>query len=202
MIAIVDYDVGNLKNVYTALGDVGLSGTITRDKKILDAADAIILPGVGAFSDAMDNLKKFDLIDALNDNVKKGKILMGICLGMQLLFDKSYEDGEFSGLSYIPGEIVKFNAPGIKIPHMGWNNLVINRDSPLVKNIGSEDYVYFVHSYYAKPDSFDDVVAYAEYSVKVPAIVQKDNVIGMQFHPEKSSNVGFQLLTNFKEMIS
>ena len=96
MIAIVDYDVGNLKNVYTALGDVGLSGTITRDKKILDAADAIILPGVGAFSDAMDNLKKFDLIDALNDNVKKGKILMGICLGMQLLFDKSYEDGEFS----------------------------------------------------------------------------------------------------------
>ncbi|WP_026395456.1 imidazole glycerol phosphate synthase subunit HisH [Acetobacterium malicum] len=202
MIAIVDYDVGNLKNVYTALGDVGLSGTITRDKKVLDAADAIILPGVGAFSDAMDNLRKFDLIDTLNDNVKKGKILMGICLGMQLLFDKSYEDGEFSGLSYIPGEIVKFNAPGIKIPHMGWNNLVINRDSPLVKNIGTEDYVYFVHSYYAKPDSFDDVVAYAEYSVKVPAIVQKDNVIGMQFHPEKSSNVGFQLLTNFKEMIS
>ncbi len=202
MIAIVDYDVGNLKNVYTALGDVGLSGTITRDKKILDAADAIILPGVGAFSDAMDNLKKFDLIDALNDNVKKGKILMGICLGMQLLFDKSYEDGEFSGLSYIPGEIIKFDAPGIKIPHMGWNNLVINRNSPLVKNISTEDYVYFVHSYYAKPDSFDDVVAYAEYSVKVPAIVQKDNVIGMQFHPEKSSNVGFQLLTNFKEMIS
>lgn len=202
MIAIVDYDVGNLKNVYTALGDVGLSGTITRDKKVLDAADAIILPGVGAFSDAMDNLRKFDLINALNDHVKKGKILMGICLGMQLLFDKSYEDGEFSGLSYIPGEIIKFNAPGIKIPHMGWNNLVINRDSPLVKNIGTEDYVYFVHSYYAKPDSFDDVVAYAEYSVKVPAIVQKDNVIGMQFHPEKSSNVGFQLLTNFKEMIS
>lgn len=202
MIAIVDYDVGNLKNVYTALGDVGLSGTITRDKKVLDAADAIILPGVGAFSDAMDNLRKFDLIDALNNHVKKGKILMGICLGMQLLFDKSYEDGEFSGLSYIPGEIVKFDAPGIKIPHMGWNNLVINRDSPLVKNIGTEDYVYFVHSYYAKPDSFDDVVAYAEYSVKVPAIVQKDNVIGMQFHPEKSSNVGFQLLTNFKEMIS
>ncbi|KAF5080647.1 Imidazole glycerol phosphate synthase subunit HisH [anaerobic digester metagenome] len=202
MIAIVDYDVGNLKNVATALGDVGLSGTITRDKKILDAADAIILPGVGAFSDAMDNLRKFDLIDALNDNVKKGKILMGICLGMQLLFDKSYEDGEFSGLSYIPGEIVKFDAPGIKIPHMGWNNLVINRDSPLVKNIGTEDYVYFVHSYYAKPDNFDDVVAYAKYSVKVPAIVQKDNVIGMQFHPEKSSNVGFKLLTNFKEMIS
>lgn len=202
MIAIVDYDVGNLKNVYTALGDVGLEGTITRDKKVLDAADAIILPGVGAFSDAMDNLRKFDLVDALNANVKKGKTLMGICLGMQLLFDKSYEDGEFAGLSYIPGEIVKFDAPGIKIPHMGWNNLVINRQSPLVKNIGAEDYVYFVHSYYAKPDDFDDVVAYAEYSVKVPGIVQKDNVIGMQFHPEKSSTVGLQLLKNFKEMIS
>ncbi|AFA48998.1 imidazole glycerol phosphate synthase subunit HisH [Acetobacterium woodii] len=201
MIAIVDYDVGNLKNVYTALGDVGLEGTITRDKKVLDQADAIILPGVGAFSDAMDNLTKFDLVETLDRNVKKGKILLGICLGMQLLFDQSYEDGEFSGLSYIPGEIVKFNAPNIKIPHMGWNNLIINRESSLVKNIGNDDYVYFVHSYYAKPNDFNDVIAYAEYSVRVPGIVQKDNVIGMQFHPEKSSQVGLQLLKNFKEMI-
>lgn len=202
MIAIVDYDVGNLKNVYTALGDVGLEGVITRDKKILDQADAIILPGVGAFSDAMDNLRKFDLIETLDTNVNKGKTLLGICLGMQLLFDKSYEDGEFSGLSYIPGEIVKFTAPGLKIPHMGWNNLIINRKSPLVKNISDEDYVYFVHSYYAVPADFSDVVAYAEYSVKVPGIVQRDNVIGMQFHPEKSSHVGLQLLKNFKEVIS
>lgn len=201
MIAIVDYDVGNLKNVYTALGDVGLEGTITRDKKVLDQADAIILPGVGAFSDAMDNLTKFDLVETLDRNVKKGKTLLGICLGMQLLFDQSYEDGEFSGLSYIPGEIVKFNAPNIKIPHMGWNNLIINRESSLVKNIGNDDYVYFVHSYYAKPNNFNDVIAYAEYSVRVPGIVQKDNVIGMQFHPEKSSKVGLQLLKNFKEMI-
>lgn len=202
MIAIVDYDVGNLKNVYTALGDVGLEGVITRDKKTLDQADAIILPGVGAFSDAMDNLRKFDLIETLDANVNKGKTLLGICLGMQLLFDKSYEDGEFSGLSYIPGEIVKFAAPGLKIPHMGWNNLIINRESPLVKNISDEDYVYFVHSYYAVPADFSDVVAYAEYSVKVPGIVQRDNVIGMQFHPEKSSHVGLQLLKNFKEVIS
>ncbi|MBC3887702.1 imidazole glycerol phosphate synthase subunit HisH [Acetobacterium paludosum] len=202
MIAIVDYDVGNLKNVYTALGDVGLEGIITRDKKVLDQAEAIILPGVGAFSDAMENLRKFDLIDTLNANVKKGKILLGICLGMQLLFDKSYEDGEFSGLSYIPGEIVKFTAPNIKIPHMGWNNLIINRESPLVKNIGTEDYVYFVHSYYANPVDFNDVIAYAEYSVKVPGIVQRGNVIGMQFHPEKSSTVGLQLLKNFKEILS
>ncbi|KNZ42113.1 imidazole glycerol phosphate synthase subunit HisH [Acetobacterium bakii] len=202
MIAIVDYDVGNLKNVYTALGDVGLEGVITRDKKVLEDAEAIILPGVGAFSDAMENLRKFELIDCLDANIKKGKPLLGICLGMQLLFDKSYEDGEFPGLSYIPGEIVKFSAPGIKIPHMGWNNLIINRDSPLVRNIGPEDYVYFVHSYYAKPINFDDVVAYAEYSVKVPGIVQRDNVMGMQFHPEKSSTVGLQLLKNFKEILS
>ncbi|MGV8905066.1 MAG: imidazole glycerol phosphate synthase subunit HisH [Acetobacterium sp.] len=202
MIAIVDYDVGNLKNVYTALGDVGLEGVITRDKKVLDNAQAIILPGVGAFSDAMENLRKYDLIDSLAANIKKGKPLLGICLGMQLLFDKSYEDGEFPGLSYIPGEIVKFSAPGIKIPHMGWNNLVINKNSTLVHNIGVEDYVYFVHSYYATPDNFDDVIAYAEYSVKVPGIVKRDNVIGMQFHPEKSSTVGLQLLKNFKEILS
>jgi len=202
LIAIVDYDVGNLKNVYTALGDVGLEGVITRDKKVLDNAEAIILPGVGAFSDAMENLIKYDLIDSLEANIKKGKTLLGICLGMQLLFDKSYEDGEFQGLGYIPGEIVKFSAPGLKIPHMGWNNLIINRDSPLVHNIGPEDYVYFVHSYYAVPENFDDVIAYAEYSVKVPGIVKRDNVIGMQFHPEKSSTVGLQLLRNFKEILS
>jgi len=202
LIAIVDYDVGNLKNVYTALGDVGLEGIITRDKKVLDNAQAIILPGVGAFSDAMENLRKYDLIDSLDANIKKGKPLLGICLGMQLLFDKSYEDGEFQGLSYIPGEIVKFSAPGIKIPHMGWNNLIINSDNTLVHNIGVEDYVYFVHSYYAAPDNFDDVIAYAEYSVKVPGIVKRDNVIGMQFHPEKSSTVGLQLLKNFKEILS
>lgn len=199
MIAIIDYDVGNLKNVYTALKDVDLEGVITRDPKVVDNAEAIILPGVGAFSDAMEHLRQFDLINCLDKNVQSGKTLMGICLGMQVLFDKSTEDGEWAGLGYIPGEIVKFDAPGLKIPHMGWNNLIINRDDPLVKGIGSEDYVYFVHSYYAQPKSFDDVVAYADYSVKVPGIVRKENVIGMQFHPEKSSRVGTQLLMNFKE---
>ncbi|WKY46298.1 imidazole glycerol phosphate synthase subunit HisH [Eubacteriaceae bacterium ES3] len=201
MIAIVDYDVGNLKNVYTALKDVELDGIITRDKNILNDADAIILPGVGAFSDAMEKLKEFDLVESLNQNVKKGKLLLGICLGMQLLFDKSYEDGEFSGLSYIPGEIVRFPQSELKIPHMGWNNLIKNVDSPLLNQIGTDDYVYFVHSYYADPLDFNDVIAYAEYGVKVPGIVQKNNVIGMQFHPEKSARVGKQLLTNLKEMI-
>ncbi|MEG0494794.1 MAG: imidazole glycerol phosphate synthase subunit HisH, partial [Eubacterium sp.] len=151
MIAIIDYDVGNLKNVATALKDVDLNGVITRDKKIVDDADAIILPGVGAFSDAMAHLHRYDLIDCLNKNVKSGKILMGICLGMQVLFDKSFEDGQWQGLSYIPGEIIKFDTPGLKVPHMGWNNLALNLEDPLTNGITSEDYVYFVHSYYAKP---------------------------------------------------
>jgi len=203
MIAIVDYDVGNLKNVYTALSDVDLEGKITRNPKVLDDADAIILPGVGAFEDAMIQLQKYDLIASLNKNVQKGKILLGICLGMQVLFDKSYEDGEYTGLGYIPGEIIRFKDNTLKVPHMGWNNLSININDPIVQNIGQSDYVYFVHSYYANPTNFEEnVIAYTNYGVKVPAIVRKENVIGMQFHPEKSALVGTQLLKNFKETLS
>jgi len=203
MIAIVDYDVGNLKNVYTALNDVDLEGKITRDPKVLDDADAIILPGVGAFEDAMTHLKKYDLISSLHKNVQKGKTLLGICLGMQVLFDKSYEDGEYTGLGYIPGEIIRFKDKTLKVPHMGWNNLNININDPIIQNISQSDYVYFVHSYYAKPTNFqENVIAYTNYGVKVPAIVRKENVIGMQFHPEKSALVGTQLLKNFKETLS
>ena len=203
MIAIVDYDVGNLKNVYTALSDVDLEGKITRNPKVLDDADAIILPGVGAFEDAMIQLQKYDLIASLNKNVQKGKILLGICLGMQVLFDKSYEDGEYTGLGYIPGEIIRFKDNTLKVPHMGWNNLSININDPIVQKIGQSDYVYFVHSYYANPTNFEEnVIAYTNYGVKVPAIVRKENVIGMQFHPEKSALVGTQLLKNFKETLS
>jgi len=203
MIAIVDYDVGNLKNVYTALNDVDLEGKITRDPKVLDDADAIILPGVGAFEDAMTHLKKYDLIYSLHKNVQKGKTLSGICLGMQVLFDKSYEDGEYTGLGYIPGEIIRFKDKTLKVPHMGWNNLNININDPIIQNISQSDYVYFVHSYYAKPTNFqENVIAYTNYGVKVPAIVRKENVIGMQFHPEKSALVGTQLLKNFKETLS
>lgn len=201
MIAIIDYDVGNLKNVHTALKDVGLSSVITRNPQVMDDADAIILPGVGAFADAMKNLEAYNLLSSLNRNVASGKILMGICLGMQVLFDKSYEDGENTGLGYIPGEVVRFDAPGLKIPHMGWNNLTMNREDPIARGLTPEDYVYFVHSYYAVPRNFDDVVAYADYSAKVPGIVRRDNVIGMQFHPEKSAGVGTKLLQNFKECI-
>ncbi len=201
MIAILDYGVGNLKNVRTALSAIGLDSMISRDPKQLNNAKAIILPGVGAFSDAMAKLIDYDLIETLNQNVKSGKFLLGICLGMQLLFDKSAEDGSFPGLSYLPGEIIRLNHDHLKVPHMGWNNLITTNDSPLLKKIQADDYVYFVHSYYAQPNEFNHVLAYANYGIKVPAIVQKENVIGMQFHPEKSANVGLQLLNNFKEII-
>lgn len=202
MIAIIDYDAGNLKNVSTALDAIGLENIITREKKHLDNATAIILPGVGAFSDAIASLNKYGLVHNIDMNVRSGKPLLGICLGMQLLFDQSFEDGHYCGLSYIPGDVIKFSDPLIKIPHMGWNNLLINKDMPISNGISEKDYVYYVHSYYAKPKDFNDVVAYSDYSVKVPGIVQRDNIIGMQFHPEKSSHVGLQLLQNFKEILS
>lgn len=199
MIAIIDYDVGNLKNVYTALKDVGLEGVITRDPRVVDNAEAIILPGVGAFSDAMDHLRQFDLIDCLNKNVQSGKTLMGICLGMQVLFDKSYEDGEWTGLGYIPGEIVKFDAPGLKIPHMGWNDLTVLNPCELVADVKEGDYVYFVHSYRA--DTADENIScYTVYGEHIPALVHRGMVYGAQFHPEKSGAVGIQMLRNFARL--
>lgn len=202
MIAVIDYDAGNLKNVVTALKDVDLDCVVTRKAQEVENASAVILPGVGAFADAMKNLEAYDLIEPLNKTVQSGKFLLGICLGMQVLFNKSYEDGEWEGLNYLQGEIVRFDTPGLKVPHMGWNNLIVQKKDDLVRNISDQDYVYFVHSYYAKPEHFEqDVLAYADYSVRVPGIVRKENVIGMQFHPEKSAAVGTKLLENFKELI-
>lgn len=200
MIAVVDYGVGNLKNVYTALKKLDLDVMITSDVKKIDDAKAIVLPGVGAFSDAMDNLKCHNLIPCLERNVKKGKPMLGICLGMQLLFEKSYEDGIWDGLGFIEGDIVRFSND-LKVPHMGWNSLHKNKDHDLVKDIDDGEYVYFVHSYYLKRENLENVLLYTDYGVKVPAVVAKDNVFGMQFHPEKSSTTGIKLLKNFKEMI-
>jgi glutamine amidotransferase len=203
MIAIIDYDVGNLKNVYWACNALDIPAEITRDPQKLKESDAIILPGVGAFADAMDSLRKYDLIRPLNKSVADGKMLLGICLGMQLLFDKSYEDGEFEGLSYIPGEIVRFDDTKVKVPHIGWNDIIINRDDPFIKDIDPGEYVYYVHSYYAQPDDFDStVITYSDYEgIKVPGTVRYDNVIGTQFHPEKSAETGLKMLKNFKEML-
>lgn len=200
MIAIIDYGVGNLKNVRHVFSILEIPAQITRDPKVIRAADAIVLPGVGAFRDAVQNLEKYDLIDLLKEQAQSGKPFLGICLGMQLLFDKSYEGGEWTGLGLIEGEIVRFkDVP--KIPHMGWNTLIPNTESPIAAKIEPDSYVYFVHSYHAVAKNPEDVVFATEYGTQFPAVVQRGNILGMQFHPEKSAEVGLQLLKNFKEMI-
>ncbi len=201
MIAIIDYDVGNVRNVERALKKVGLDAVITRDEQVIDESQAIVLPGVGAFRDSMKALKASGLIPCIRRNVNKGKYILGICLGMQLLYENSYEDGVYEGLGFLKGDIVKLDVP-FKVPHMGWNSLIKAKDDPLVEHLGNEAFVYFVHSYYLKPVDQADVVMWSDYGVEVPAIIRQGNIIGMQFHPEKSGGVGEQLLENFKELIT
>lgn len=202
MISIIDYGVGNLNSVYKALERLGFKAQITNDIDEINDSKAIILPGVGAFNDAMENLKQTGLIDCIKENVKGGKPILGICLGMQILYEKGFEDGKWDGLGFLKGEIVKFE-DNLKVPHMGWNQLNINKDNSdneILKYIDEGNYVYFVHSYYAKSD-FSEVLAYADYGVKVPGVVANKNVYGMQFHPEKSGETGLNLLKAFGEMI-
>lgn len=194
-IAIIDYEVGNLANVYNAWRRLGMDPVITRDKAVIDDAAIVELPGVGAIRDAMGNLEKFDLIPVLQDQVKKGKLFMGVCLGMQALFETDYEGGTYKGLGFLPGEVVPFHTK-LKVPHMGWNELEFRRDSWLQEGLPAHPYVYFVHSYHKSPVDTPDVIATADYGQPVPAICGKDNVIGFQFHPEKSGKVGEQILRN------
>ena len=200
MIAIVDYNVGNLASVTNAFKRQGMDVKVTRDPQDLLSADGIILPGVGAFPVAMDNLQKVGLIEPLTKAKEKGTPMMGICLGMQILFEQGYEVTTTKGLGFLKGE-VKLMEVDAKLPHMGWNQLVFNHEHPLLKYVDEGEYVYFVHSYGAVcPD--DELMAYAQYGhAKVPALVAKDNVIGCQFHPEKSGEVGTRILKAFKEMI-
>ncbi|WP_294464848.1 imidazole glycerol phosphate synthase subunit HisH [uncultured Anaerofustis sp.] len=198
MIGIIDYGAGNLRNVYNALNRLGFKSVITNDIDILRDCDKLIIPGVGAFEDGMKGLRENDLIPFLKDWVKDGKYLLGICLGMQLLFYKSYEMGEHDGLGFIKGDVVPFDIPkSYKVPHMGWNELVINREDSIVKDITNGEYVYFVHSYHADNMNDEDLIAYSEYHYNVPAVVRHGNVIGMQFHPEKSDKTGTKLLLNY-----
>ncbi len=204
MVGVIDYDAGNVRSVMKAVEKLGAEAVLTSDTRKLDECSSIILPGVGSFGKAMDNLRQRQLDTWLLRTVKEGRLLLGICLGLQMLFDRSFEDGEWKGLGLIPGEVVRFgkeNDPdwddALKIPHMGWNELVCNREDPIGDGIAKGEYAYFVHSYYARPADWDDVVYYADYSIRVPGVVRKDNVIGMQFHPEKSSDTGMRLLKNF-----
>lgn len=201
MIAIIDYDAGNLLSVKKALDYLGQESVITRDKDVLLAADKVILPGVGAFSDAMDKLKNYELIDVIHEIIRKGTPFLGICLGLQLLFERSDEAPGVEGLCVLKGSINRIpDGEGLKIPHMGWNSLEIKPEAKLFKGISNQAYVYFVHSYYLEATDRDIVAATTEYGVNIHASVEKDNVFACQFHPEKSGEVGLTILKNFAEL--
>ena len=202
MIAIVDYGVGNLFSLESSFAAIGEPVTVTGDAKVLREAERIVLPGVGAFGDAADKLRATGLDAAVISEAKAGKPLLGICLGMQLLFEKSYEYGEHAGLGLIPGAvkpIADVIPADYKIPHIGWNALIFKHSTPLFKYIREGDCVYFVHSF-AAFDCAESVVAAAEYGAELTAAVQKENVFGCQFHPEKSGKVGLNILKAFCEV--
>ena len=202
MIAIVDYGVGNLFSLISSFKKIGADIVVTADAEVIRAADRIILPGVGAFEDAVKKLRESGLDKVLIDETQKGKKLMGICLGMQMLFEKSYEYGCHNGLGLLRGSIVPMQdaiPANLKIPHIGWNALHFTRDGNLFKYIKNNDCVYFVHSFYAT-DCDDSVIATTEYGKMLTAAVQKDNIMGCQFHPEKSGEVGLNILRAFCEM--
>ncbi len=198
MIAIIDYDAGNIRSVEKALTALGEQPVVTRDKEKILAADKLILPGVGAFGDAMERLHQYGLVDVIREAVKKGTPFLGICLGLQLLFERSDESEGVEGLGILKGEIKKIpDSPGLKIPHMGWNSLEIKPDTRLFAGIPNGSYVYFVHSYYLKAEDPAIVAATTEYSTHIHAAVEAGNVFACQFHPEKSSEVGLRILKNF-----
>lgn len=201
MIAIIDYDAGNLKSVEKALQHLGEVCKITRDVEEIAAADKVILPGVGAFQDAMDKLHKFQLVDVIREVARKGTPLLGICLGLQLLFESSEEGQGVPGLGILPGRIVAFpKKEGYKIPHMGWNSLKIKPRATLFRGLEEEPYVYFVHSYYLEAAELEDVAATTDYITTVHASVERGNIFACQFHPEKSGDVGLKILRNFCEI--
>ena len=202
MIRIIDYGVGNLFSLRSSLRAIGIDADYTGNPAEIRKADKLILPGVGAFRDAREALRSTGLDRVVQEEAGKGKPLMGICRGMQMLFDRSYEYGEYEGLGLIPGEIVPMEGripKDLPIPHIGWNELMLKQPSPLMKNTANGDYVYFVHSYYAETTA-EYVIATTDYGVEMTAAVQKDNVYGCQFHPEKSSEVGLSILKAFCEL--
>jgi glutamine amidotransferase len=196
---IVDYGMANLRSVQKAFERVGHSAAISGDPRRVAAAGKVVLPGVGAFRDAIAKLRETGLDDAVRRHIDAGRPFLGICLGLQLLFARDHEDGLHKGLGVFGGDVVRFpEAPGLKVPHMGWNTLRLNRPAcPLFADLPPEPAVYFVHSYYAKPAAHEVVAAEADYPSPFCAVVWRDNVIATQFHPEKSQRVGLQMLRNF-----
>jgi glutamine amidotransferase len=202
MLAVIDYGAGNLRSVLHALNYLGVeSMRVVREPHDLQGADKIILPGVGAFGAGMQKLHEQGLVQRISDAVYAGTPYLGICLGMQFLFEHSDEMGEHEGLGLLPGYVTRFAPqPGLKIPHMGWNQLSLKPTSPLLHNVASDSYAYFVHSYYCVPANADDIIATVDYGIPFTAAIQHEHMYGVQFHPEKSQRIGLQILTNFLEL--
>lgn len=198
MIAIIDYGAGNILSVQKALDYIGCENKVTGDPAEILSADGAILPGVGSFGDAMDNMKERGLVEAVKQFAASGRPFLGICLGLQVLFDHSEESKGVQGLSLLSGEVIRFPSDmGLKIPHIGWNSIAYNRECPIFKGLPENPYVYFVHSYYLNADSADVVAATAAYGITFHAAAWRGNIFATQFHPEKSGSVGLQILRNF-----
>ena len=226
MIAIIDYGMGNLRSVEKAFEKVGFDAIVTDSPEIIENADKIVLPGVGAFKDAKDGLRERNLIEPIKAHIKQNKLFLGICLGLHLLFTRSHEDGVHEGLDIIPGEVVRFKADRLninntgeqkekvetfkalsvvnnqklKIPHMGWNTIRAKKKVPILKNLPADPYMYFVHSYFVIPDRDEVIAAETEYGVPFVSMISIDNIFAMQFHPEKSQQYGLMILKNFGEL--
>lgn len=200
MIAIIDYDAGNLKSVEKALKYLGEDVTVTRDSKEILSAQKVILPGVGSFGDAMKKLYAYNLVDTIKSVADKNTPFLGICLGLQLLFERSDETPGVKGLGLLSGEILRIPDVGLKIPHIGWNSLNLYGNGRLFKGVPQDSYVYFVHSYYLKANDENIVKASTEYAAHIHASVERDNIFACQFHPEKSGDIGLKILKNFAEI--
>ncbi len=200
MIAVVDYERGNLRSVQKALEHVGAQAVVTRDPERIKAADKLVLPGVGAFADCMNNLQRFQLVEPILEFMVSGRPFLGICLGLQLLFSQSEEFGTHEGLNLISGRVIRFPR-GLKVPHMGWNTVKIwQGDCPLLKGVPEGSYFYFVHSYYVIPYDFSVVATSTEYGVEYTSMIWKDSIFATQFHPEKSQKLGLKILENFQRL--
>ena len=201
MIAIIDYQMGNLRSVQKAFESLGTEAVITSDATVLQQADKVVLPGVGAFEDAIKELRNRDLVSPIHDLVASGKPFLGICIGLQLLFDVSYEGGEYEGLGIIAGEVRRFEiAAEFKVPHMGWNQVNIEQESPILQGIDNNTYFYFVHSYYVVPSDPSVISVTSDYDGTFCAGICRGNLFATQFHPEKSQRAGLKLLQNFAEI--
>jgi glutamine amidotransferase len=201
MLAIIDYQMGNLRSVQKGFEKMGHAAAITSDPAVIAQADKLVLPGVGAFADAIAELRRRDLVEPIRDAIASGKPFLGICLGLQMLFDVGYEDGEHEGLGILPGEVRRFDVPPeYKVPHMGWNRVHLKRRPPIFAGVEDDSHFYFVHSYYVAPQDDAVVAGIASYPNPFCAMVWRDNLFATQFHPEKSQAVGLQVLKNFAEL--